>query len=53
MSKYLQVAEKKYSSGSNNKESRGVPWWPSGLSSGFHCAGPGSVPGWGTENPAS
>ena len=25
----------------------GIPWRPSG----YECGGPGSVPGWGTENP--
>ena len=52
MSKYLQVAEKNYSSRSNNSLG-GVPWWPSRQDSDFHYAGPGSVPGWATENPAS
>ena len=28
---------------------RGVPWWPRIL--GFHCRGPGSIPGQGTEIP--
>ena len=27
------------------KDPAGIPWWPSARTAGFHCRGPGSVPG--------